>query len=96
MNCPRCDGTLVTFALEASDRSAVVCESCGFTGISASHAADERDIESWEQAMGRFADATAAPERLCQTSRTESIALPTEEDNGDSDLDTDRVESERL
>jgi transcription elongation factor Elf1 len=90
MDCPRCDDTLVTFALEASERSAVVCESCGFTGISTSHTTETEEIESWAQAMGRFADTTATPEQLCQTSRTESVTLPVEE--SDRELDADLIE----
>lgn len=94
MNCPRCDDTLVTFALEVSERSAVVCESCGFTGIPASHTGDRREIESWEQAMGRFAEATDASEGLCRTSRTEAITLPAEDSDGN--LDMSLIDERRL
>ena len=34
MRCPRCSGPLVTFAVGGADESAVVCESCGFAGVS--------------------------------------------------------------
>jgi hypothetical protein len=80
MRCPRCEARLVTFAFETNDESAVVCESCGFAGIPASHRTDSEESESWDQVLARFDDAVLPPERTCRTERSERVQTPTDDD----------------
>ncbi|MGB9951228.1 hypothetical protein ACOZ4F_02355 [Haloarcula marismortui] len=54
MWCPRCDSDLSTYTLATADQTAIVCESCGFAGISASHHTEATPPESWEFAFTRF------------------------------------------
>jgi len=90
MNCPRCDGTLVTFAVQATDESAVVCESCGFAGVAASHEAEGNEVESWDRAIRRFEETGLSPDRTCQTGRTDAVSVPT--DDADPEVDPERFE----
>ena len=90
MRCPRCNGTLATFAVEATGRSAVVCESCGFAGIPASHRPERTDGESWERAVAQFDRTALPPERTCRVRRAEGIALPTAD--ASPAIDPDRLE----
>lgn len=53
MRCPRCGEELVTYALADSDDAAIVCESCGFADVPASHRSDATPPESWEDAIDR-------------------------------------------
>jgi hypothetical protein len=90
MNCPRCDGTLATFAVEATGKSAVVCESCGFAGVAASHEAEGNEVESWDRAIRRFEETGLSPDRTCQTGRTDAVSVPT--DDADPEVDPERFE----
>jgi hypothetical protein len=90
MRCPRCDGSLVTFAVEGTGESAVVCESCGFAGVPASHRTDRIDGESWERAIRRFDETRLPPERTCRTGRAERVTPPGDE--GGPDIDPERLE----
>jgi hypothetical protein len=89
MRCPRCEGTLETFDLEAAGESAVVCDSCGFAGVPASHRSEDEETESWEQAIARFDETVSPPERTCQTGRGETVRAPT---GADQSLDPARLE----
>lgn len=90
MRCPRCGGPLVTFAVEGVDEPAVVCESCGFADVSASHRAELADNESWERAIERFDESRLPPDRTCRTERAASVSPP--DDEADSNIDADRLE----
>ena len=90
MRCPRCGGPLVTFAVGGADESAVVCESCGFAGVSASHRAELADNESWERAIERFDESRLPPDRTCRTDRAESVSPP--DDEADSNIGAERLE----
>lgn len=90
MRCPRCEGELVTFAIEATGESAVVCESCGFAGVPASHRPDGEEIESWENAIERFDETVLPPERTCLTDRGDAVTAPVD-DSGPA-LDPERLE----
>lgn len=54
MDCPRCgrEGTLTQYAL--GDRTAAVCERCGFVGVPVDHESERKKRESWEDALTRF------------------------------------------
>lgn len=52
MECPRCRDAVVSYELRG--REAVVCESCGYVGVSVQHHAERRAGESWEEALRRF------------------------------------------
>lgn len=91
MRCPRCDASLVTFVIQSADQSAVVCESCGFAGVPTSHYPDERDAESWKQALERFDRVLWASEQSCETTRTTAVPLPGTSER--SELDFDELEA---
>lgn len=76
MHCPRCEGTLMTFAVEVTGASAVICESCGFAGVPASHRSENGEIESWEKAIERFDETVLPPERTCRTERDDAVQAP--------------------
>lgn len=88
MDCPRCGGQLSTFAVETTDRSAVVCESCGFVGVATSHEPAERDIESWDLAIKRFETASDSPDRSCHVRRADAVSVPTDEPDSTVDAET--------
>jgi len=88
MDCPRCGGPLATFAVEATDRSAVVCESCGFVGVAASHEPEENTVESWDQAIERFEAAGVPLDRTRQIRRADAVSVPTDESDSGVDADT--------
>ncbi|MFB6131245.1 MAG: hypothetical protein ABEJ28_10540 [Salinigranum sp.] len=51
--CVRCGSTVATYSLNG--REVVVCESCGFSGLSADHRPEPRSRdESWEEAVREF------------------------------------------
>lgn len=50
--CPRCNGPLTAYALGGEE--AVVCEVCGYVGVSADHRPEGSSEESWEEAVKRF------------------------------------------
>lgn len=52
MDCPRCGGSLVTYAL--GEEQTAVCESCGYVGVPADHRTQGTDPESWDEALRRF------------------------------------------
>jgi len=81
MRCPRCDGVLSTFAIEVDDRTAIVCEACGFAGVPAFHHPEGETVESWERAIERFDETVLPRERTCRTARAEGISVPTAESN---------------
>ncbi|KAA9395785.1 hypothetical protein Har1130_16850 [Haloarcula sp. CBA1130] len=87
MRCPRCDSDLSTYTLATADQTAIVCESCGFADISASHHNEASPPESWEFALARFnqhPDSNLGkPEN---TGRTPSVPIP------ERDEPTDRPE----
>ena len=79
MQCPRCDGSLSTFSLAATGKTAVVCEACGFTGIAATYEPEQSDIESWDRAMRRFERTDQFGDETCETGRTETVSVPADE-----------------
>lgn len=87
MRCPRCEGSLSTFSIEAAGESAVVCESCGFSGIPASHRTEAIEVESWDQVVDRFDETVLPPAR---TSRARAVSTP-RDDSGPS-IDPARLE----
>lgn len=90
MRCPRCEGELVTFAIEATGESAIVCESCGFAGVPASHRPEEETIESWESAIERFDETVLPPERTCLTHRGDTVTAPV--DDSEPSIDPERLD----
>lgn len=90
MRCPRCDGHLVKFVIETTDHAAVVCESCGFAGVPASHQSDELAVESWDDALERIDRQILSPERTCTTTRADSPVIPTDET--DATIEAERLE----
>lgn len=76
MRCPRCDGTLSTFAVEDGTTTAVVCESCGFAGVPASHRSEDWTAETWEEAIEGFDETVLPPERTCRTGRAKTVSVP--------------------
>lgn len=90
MRCPRCDGPLSTYSLDDSGDAAVVCESCGFAGVPASHHSDGTAPESWDAALERL-DGETLLERSRQTSRGAGVSLPDEATGDRTTIDTDRL-----
>jgi len=88
MPCPRCGGTLTTFTVDATDRSAEVCESCGFAGVPTSHRSDGDETESWEQVMARF-DGTLPSAR---TARRDGEVVTAPADDPDPRIDPGRLD----
>ncbi|EMA28352.1 hypothetical protein [Haloarcula japonica] len=87
MRCPRCESDLSTYTLATVDQTAIVCESCGFADISASHHNEASPPESWEFALARFnQNPDSNPGRPENTGRTPSIPIP------EQDKSTDRPE----
>lgn len=84
MECPRCGGTLTTFAFGGAEAAAVVCESCGFSGVPATHRYEGRDTESWDRAMERFDNERPSAERTCLIGRQAGIRVPTEEQDAEA------------
>lgn len=76
MRCPRCEEELVTFSVEATGESAVVCESCGFAGVTASHRPEREEVESWDRAIERFDEKVLPSERTCLTDRSDAVIAP--------------------
>jgi hypothetical protein len=76
MRCPRCEGELVTFSVEATGESAVVCESCGFAGVTASHRPERDEVESWDRAIKRFDETVVPAERTRVTDRSDAVTAP--------------------
>lgn len=93
MRCPRCDGTLETFTATMTDSSAVVCESCGFTDISASHRPETSDGESWEQAIEHLDEQRVPPARMVRRGQEVDVTTPAE---SDSSIDAKRLEDSVL
>jgi len=90
MRCPRCEDRLVTFAVAATGESAVVCESCGFAGVPASHHPEEMLIESWDDAIDRFDESVLPADRTCTTDRAPSVSTPGS--GGDPTIDPERLD----
>lgn len=57
MECPRCGGPLGRYSL--GDQEAIRCESCGYVGVPVEHRGERKRVESWEEAISRYADAAA-------------------------------------
>jgi len=89
MRCPRCGGTLATFALEGKEKRAMVCETCGFAGIPASHRPEGESVESWDQVVERF-DGTSLPP--ARTDRTDRVGNVPSASDTDAAIDPDRLE----
>lgn len=62
MDCPRCDGSLVTYTL--GDERAAVCRSCGYVGVPADHHPKARESESWRTALRRFRERRRAADAV--------------------------------
>jgi transcription initiation factor TFIIIB Brf1 subunit/transcription initiation factor TFIIB len=92
MDCPRCGGVLATFAVEATGESAVVCDSCGFVGVAASHEQEESNVESWDQAIERFEAAGVPLDRTRQVRRADAVSVPTSDSGSGSGVDADTFE----
>jgi len=84
MQCPRCDGSLSTFAVERTGKTAVVCEACGFTGIAATHEPEQGAIESWDRAMRRFERTDQSADETCETGRAAAVSVPDEQSDPDT------------
>ncbi|WP_146418194.1 hypothetical protein [Haloarcula hispanica] len=77
MRCPRCESDLSTYTLATADQTAIVCESCGFADISASHHNEASPPESWEFALARFNEhPDSNPGKPENTGRTPSVPIP--------------------
>ena len=79
MQCPRCDGCLSTFSVEATGKTAVVCEACGFAGTATTHEPEQREIESWDRAIRRFERTGQSAGETCETGRAAAVTVPDEE-----------------
>lgn len=55
MDCPRCGAELDRYTL--GGREAVGCAGCGYVGVPVEHRGEQRRVESWEEAIDRFAEA---------------------------------------
>lgn len=87
MRCPRCEANLSTYTLATADQTAVICESCGFADISASHHNEDSPPESWAFALARLAQSPDSNVRKPQNmDRTPSVSIP------ESDTPTDQPE----
>jgi|GEM_PF-1681503 len=51
--CPRCGSTLTTLSLGGAE--AVSCEECGYVGVEADHSGEPHAVETWAEALERFA-----------------------------------------
>jgi transposase-like protein len=58
MKCPRCESELDRYTL--GGREAVGCGSCGYVGVPVEHRGERRSLESWDEAIDRYADAAAS------------------------------------
>lgn len=85
MHCSRCGGTLSTYSVAATGKTAVVCEACGFAGVAATHEPEQSDIESWDRAMRRFERTGQSTDETCTTGRAEGVSVPAEGSNTDID-----------
>jgi len=85
MQCPRCDGSLSTFSVEATGKTAVVCEACGFAGVAATHEPEQSDIESWDRAMSRFERTDQSADDTCETGRAAAVSVPDGQSGSDID-----------
>lgn len=90
MECPRCDGRLDTYAIEATGRSAVVCEDCGFAGVTATHESERANVESWDRAIERFERTGQSSDPDEETGRATAAPVPT--DDSAPDIDPDALE----
>ena len=79
MQCPRCDGSLSTFSVEATGKTAVVCEACGFAGTATTHEPEQSDIESWDRAIRRFERTGQSAGETCETGRAAAVTVPDDE-----------------
>ena len=52
MDCPRCSGSLETYALAGHEAEA--CDRCGYVGVAVSHESEPVELESWQEALERF------------------------------------------
>lgn len=91
MRCPRCAGDLVTFAVEGTAGTAVVCEDCGFADTPASHRPEGSESESWDEAIARF-DEAVPRDRTSQTIRIERAPTPSSIDETYTSFDPDRLD----
>lgn len=89
MECPRCGGNLTTFALGGAKATAVVCESCGFSGVPASHRYEDGDPESWDRAIERFDSDRPSAERTCLIGRQEGVRVPIDEPDSETESRVD-------
>ena len=91
MRCPRCDGSLITFSIDEGEDAAVVCESCGFAGVPASHHSDGETPESWDAALDRL-DGETLLDRTRQVARSRGVSIPDRIDDEPTVLDGDRLD----
>jgi hypothetical protein len=91
MRCPRCDDPLTTYALGGGEDAAVVCETCGYADVPASHYSDADPPETWDDALERFED--GAEEFVAALQRTASEVSVPDVDSGErTTIDGDRLE----
>lgn len=88
MSCPRCGGSFETFTAETTGRSAVICDSCGYTDIAASHHSEPAESESWDQARDRLVDADLPPAATFRTDQNDTTPAA----DGDTGLDPERLD----
>lgn len=91
MHCPRCEDPLIEYSVEGHADSAVVCESCGYAGVSTDHHSERTPAESWDAALHRFEGGRLLDEAQ-QTARTSGISLPDRNETGRTTIDADRLE----
>jgi hypothetical protein len=85
MDCPRCEERLDTYAVETTGQTAVVCDTCGFAGVAASHRPEESDPESWDHAIRRFEQTEGTEDWTVETGRAEVVSVPTDDSRPDID-----------
>ncbi|CCQ32450.1 hypothetical protein HTIA_0300 [Halorhabdus tiamatea SARL4B] len=67
----------------------MVCESCGFSGVPASHRYEGGEPESWDRAIERFDSDRPSAERTCRIGRQEGIRVPVVEPDPETESRVD-------
>jgi hypothetical protein len=84
MDCPRCGERLDRY--RQGDREAAACPGCGWAGITADHRGEDREPETWTDALRRFHRADRReldPETLAEVAAAMDGGHP--DDDGDTD-----------
>lgn len=84
MECPRCGSPLERYTL--GDRSAIVCEACGYAGVPVDHHGERQTAETWAKALSRVPDAAEIASVTVETAEDDpSLELVFESSIGRSD-----------